>query len=46
MDKEKMRYYYQNGLWNINMIDKLLKLGKITDDEYNYIIGKNEVKTN
>lgn len=46
MDKEKMRYYYQNGLWNINMIDKLLKLGKITDDEYNYIIGNSEVKTN
>lgn len=46
MTKEKMRNYYQNGLWNINMIDKLLKLGKITEDEYNYIIGNNEVKIN
>lgn len=46
MDKEKMRYYYQAGLWNINMIDRLLKVGKITESEYNYIIGKDEVETN
>lgn len=46
MSVEKMKYYYQTGLWNINMIDKLLKLGKITEEEYNYIIGNNEVETN
>lgn len=46
MNVDKMKYYYQTGLWNINMIDKLLKLGKITEEEYNYIIGNNEVKTN
>lgn len=46
MNVDKMKYYYQTGLWNINMIDKLLKLGKITEEEYNYIIGNNEVETN
>lgn len=46
MNVDKMKYYYQMGLWNINMIDKLLKLGKITEEEYNYIIGNNEVETN
>lgn len=46
MTVEKMRYYYQNNLWDINMVDKLLKIGKITEEEYNYIIGNNEVETN
>lgn len=46
MTIEKMRYYYQNNLWDINMVDKLLKIGKITEEEYNYIIGNNEVETN
>lgn len=40
MNVEKMKYYYQTGLWNINMINKLLKLGKITEEEYNYIMGE------
>lgn len=43
MDKEKMRYYYQSRLWSKSMVDKLLKLGKITEDEYNYIIGNSDV---
>lgn len=46
MTVEKMRYYYQNNLWDINMVDKLLKIDKITEEEYNYIIGNNEVETN
>jgi len=39
MDMETMRYYYQNGLWDKSRLDKLLKAGKITQTQYNEIIG-------
>lgn len=38
MDKEKMRYYYQTGLWKKAMVDKLHALGKISDEDYGYIL--------
>ena len=41
MTKEKMKDYYEKGLWNLNMINTLLAKGKITQDDYNYILGGN-----
>jgi len=38
MDMETMRYYYQNGLWDKSRLDKLLKIGKITQSQYDAII--------
>ena len=34
MDIAKMKKYYQRGLWKKAMVDKLLAVGKITEDEY------------
>ena len=42
MSKEKMKYYYDNGLWSIERVDKLLAAGRITQEDYNYITGKTE----
>ena len=42
MSKEKMKYYYDNGLWSIERVDKLLAAGRITQEDYDYIIGKTE----
>ena len=39
MSKEKMKYYYDNGLWSIERVDKLLAAGRITQEDYDYIIG-------
>ena len=40
MDITKMKEYYQSGLWKKAMVDKLLAVGKITEDEYKEIIGE------
>ena len=42
MSKEKMKYYYDNGLWSIERVDKLLAAGRITKEDYDYITGKTE----
>ena len=42
MSKEKMKYYYDNGLWSIERVDKLLAAGRITQEDYDYIICKTE----
>lgn len=34
--------YYKQNLWHKNQIDALLKGGKITQDEYDKIIDKND----
>lgn len=39
MTVEKMKEYYDKGLWSKSMVDKLLKLNKITEEEYKKIIG-------
>lgn len=44
MTVEKMRYYYQKGLWSLERVDKLLAAGKITQEEYNYIIAPENEK--
>lgn len=37
MDTETMRYYYVNGLWILDRLDKLLQAGKITQKQYDEI---------
>lgn len=39
MDIETMIYYYQNNLWSLERIDKLLSAGKITQEEYEKILS-------
>lgn len=38
MDTERMKYYYQTGLWSKERLDKLLAAGKITEEQYQEII--------
>lgn len=33
MDTKTMSYYYQNGLWTLEQLDNLLKVGKITKEQ-------------
>lgn len=42
MTREKMKFYYDNGLWTIDRLDKLLAAGKITQEDHDYITGKTE----
>lgn len=39
MDTETMRYYYINGLWSIERLDKLLQAERITQEQYDAITG-------
>lgn len=34
--------YYEEGRWNKDMIDSLYAKGRLTEEEYNNIIGENE----
>lgn len=40
MDIAKMKEYYKKGLWKKAMVEKLVSLGKITEEEYNEITGE------
>lgn len=40
MDTNTMRYYYKNGLWTIDRLDKLLAAGKITQEQYDEITAE------
>jgi len=35
----KVKEFYDKGLYTLAQIDNMLVKGKITQDEYNYIIG-------
>lgn len=37
MEIELMRYYYINGLWDRDRLDKLLQTGHITQSQYQEI---------
>ena len=37
MNTETMKYYYENGLWDISRLDKLLAAEKITKEQYEEI---------
>ena len=36
---EKVKTYYENGWYTVTMLDKLLAKGKLTQVEYDEIIG-------
>lgn len=36
---EKIKEYYERGMWNKARVDKALELGKITKAEYEEIMG-------
>lgn len=38
-DLKKYRKYVAKGAWSKNRVDKLLAAGKITQEEYEYILG-------
>lgn len=37
---KKVKKYYDGGLWSLARVQKALELGKITQDEYDEIVGK------
>lgn len=37
---EKVKYYYDNGLWNIDRVKKAVAKGWITVEEYKEITGE------
>lgn len=37
---EKVKYYYDNGLWNIDRVKKAVAKGWITEEEYREITGE------
>lgn len=36
---EKYKKYYESGFWTYDMVMNLLQKGKITQEEFDYIIG-------
>lgn len=42
LDKEKVAYWYKQGLWTEAMVLNAVSKGKLTDDEANDILGKEE----
>lgn len=39
MNIETIKFYYENGLWNHEQLDKLFMEGKLTDTQYEEITG-------
>ena len=37
---EKIKYYYEKGLWSKERVINMLKKGIITEEEYNEIVGE------
>ena len=44
MNTETMKYYYENGLWDIVRLDKLLAAEKITKAQYDEITAEADRK--
>lgn len=40
---EKIKYYYDNNLWNIDMVKNAVVKGKITAEEYKLITGEDYI---
>lgn len=38
---QKIKRYYDKGIYTISDIDKMLEAGKITQEEFDYIVGAN-----
>lgn len=41
---QKIKYYYDNGLWNDEMVKNAVIKGKITPDEYKEITGNTYIE--
>lgn len=39
---EQIKKYYVKGIYKITQINAMLAAGKITEEEYRYIMGENE----
>ena len=37
---EKIKYYFENGLWSKERVTNMVKKGIITEEEYNEIVGE------
>ena len=37
---ERIKMYYGTGRWNLSMVKNAVKKGKITEEEYQEIMGK------
>ena len=44
LDKEKVAYWYQQGLWSASMVQDAVDKGVLTEDEATEILGE-EAKT-
>ena len=38
---EQVKKYYKKGIYKIAQINAMIAAGKITDEEYTYIVGEN-----
>ena len=38
---EKIKGFYEEGIYTLDTINKMLEAGKINDAEYTYIVGEN-----
>ena len=41
--KEKIKKWYEQGLWTAEMVRNAVIKGKLTEDEYKEIVGEAEV---
>lgn len=41
--KEKIKRWYEQGLWTAEMVRNAVIKGKLTEDEYREIVGEAEV---
>ena len=41
--KEKIKKWYEQGLWTAEMVRNAVAKGKLTEDEYREIVGEAEV---
>lgn len=39
---EQIKKYYEKGIYKLSQINAMLSAGKITDEEYAYIVGENK----
>lgn len=38
---DQIKAFYRKGIYKLSQIDAMLAAGKITDEEYTYILGEN-----
>lgn len=40
LDKEKVKFWYENGLWTKQMVKNVVAKGRLTAEDYLYITGE------